>query len=142
MNNPGVMGRFERIGNLDRNFQDLGAGQGLVRDQVLQGLPFEQLHHDEGLSFELINLVDDADVGMIEAGGGPGFPLKALQGHGVADQFGRKKLQGDASTQAQIQGAIDDSHTAATQFLFDPVMRNSLAQHREFPRRWLMVGRT
>ena len=133
MNDPGVMGRFQRVGNLDRNLQDLGAGQRLARDHVLEGLAFQQFHHDEGLAFELVNFVDDADVGVIEAGGGPGFALKALQGHGIANQFGGKELQSDASAQPQIQGAIDDSHAAATQLFFDPVVRNSLAQHREFP---------
>ena len=108
----------------------------------LRVLPFQQFHHDEGLPFELVNFVDDADVGVIEARGGPGLALKALQGHGVADQFRGEKLQRDASTQSEIQGAIDDSHTAATQFLLDPIVRNSLAQHRKFPSRWLMVGRT
>ena len=90
----------------------------------LRVVPFQQFHHDEGLSFELVNFVDDADVGMIEAGGGAGLALKALQGHGVADQFRGEELQRDASTQPQVLGAIDDSHAAAAQLLFDPVVRN------------------
>ena len=97
MNNSRVMGRFQRVGNLDRNFQDLGALQGISRNHVLQGLPFQQFHHDERLPIELVNFVDDADVRVIEARGGPGLALKALQGHGVADQFRGEKLQRDAS---------------------------------------------
>jgi hypothetical protein len=89
---------------------------------VLEGLSFQQFHHDERLTLELVNFVDDANVGVIEARGGPSFPLKSLQGHGVADQFRREKLQGDTSTQAEILGAVDYPHTAATQLFFDSVV--------------------
>ena len=58
----------------------------------LRVLPFQQFHHDEGLSFELVNFVDDADVGVIEAGGGPGLALKALQGLGSRTSSGGRNF--------------------------------------------------
>ena len=127
MDDPGLVGGFERIGDLDCNFEGLSPGQRLPRNHVLERLPFQQLHHDEGLTLELVNFVDGANVGVVETGGGTGFALKALQGLRVADQIGREELQGNASTQSEILGAVNHSHAAAAQLFFDSVVRDDLA---------------
>ena len=92
MDDSGVMGGFERIGDLDRDLQNLRARQRLARDHVLEGVPLQQFHHDEGLPLELVNFVDGADVGMIEAGGGPGLALKSLQGLGSRTSSGGRNF--------------------------------------------------
>ena len=51
----------------------------LAADQVLQGLALHQLHDDEGVSLVLADLVDHADVGMVERGGGTSLALEPLQ---------------------------------------------------------------
>ena len=122
MDNSGFMRGFERICDLDGDLQNLKPWQRFAGDHVLEGGPLQQFHHDEGLSLELVNLVDSADVGMIETGGGAGLALKPFQCLGVADQFGRQEFQRDASSQSQILSAVDDAHAATAQLLFDPVM--------------------
>jgi hypothetical protein len=130
VDDSGLVCGLKRIGDLQRHFQDLGAEKRFARDHVLEGLPLQQLHHDEGLTLELVNFVNRANVGVIETGSGPRFALKSLQGLRVADKLGWEELQGDASPQSEIQSAVDNAHTAAAQFFFDPVMRDDLAQHR------------
>jgi hypothetical protein len=45
-----------------------------------QGLAFEQFHGDKGLPIVLINLVDGANVFVIERRRGPRFHAEALEG--------------------------------------------------------------
>jgi len=47
-------------------FAGLMSLHGASLDAVLQGLAFQVLHDDEGLSLMLTNVVDGADVGMIQ----------------------------------------------------------------------------
>ncbi len=48
-------------------------------DAVLQRLALQKLHDDEGLAFVLTNLMNGADIGMVERGGGAGLALETLQ---------------------------------------------------------------
>ena len=48
-------------------------------DQMLERRAVEELHDDEGASVFFADVVDGADVGMIQRGRGLGFALKALQ---------------------------------------------------------------
>src|SRR6267143_1622908 len=75
------------------------------------------------------DLVDGANVGMIQCRGGLGLTLEASEHLRVAcDVFG-KELQRDETMEASILGLVDDSHTAATELLDDVVMRDGLADH-------------
>ena len=49
-------------------------------DAVLEGIALHQFHGDEGLAALLVDIVDGADVGMIQRRGGPGLALEALEG--------------------------------------------------------------
>jgi hypothetical protein len=60
------MSIVERIGNLDGEIEQSFRCERLSPNSVLQSLAFQKLHGDEGLSFVLPNLVNGADVGMIE----------------------------------------------------------------------------
>jgi hypothetical protein len=73
------VGRVQRIGNLNRQLQHFLRPEWLPGKALLQGLPLQILHGDEGLAFVLANLVNRADIGMVECRGGPCFPLETLQ---------------------------------------------------------------
>jgi hypothetical protein len=44
-----------------------------------QRLPLQQLHSDQGAAFVLADVMNGADIGMIEGRGGAGLALEALQ---------------------------------------------------------------
>ncbi len=92
-------------------------------------------HGDEGLALlGLTDLVDDADVGMIE--GGRGFRLldEALAQETIArgfarDVMGGKKLEGDQPVELEIARLEDDAHTPAAELLEDLVVGYGLSDH-------------
>jgi hypothetical protein len=49
-----------------------------ARDQVLERYTIQKLHHYEWMPFVLGNLVDCADIGMVQRGGSPRFTAKSL----------------------------------------------------------------
>ena len=127
MNNAFLVCRSEPGDHLHGEIKQLTGRQRLVLlasalNQFAQRLPLEQLHHEKRLAFMFAEFVDGADVGVIENGGGPRFPFKALEGAGVMSQFGGKEFNRNPAAQLQIFGLVDDSHTAASEHLQNPVV--------------------
>src|SRR5712692_7033515 len=77
-NSLGMRG-IQRIGNLDSQVEHLIDLEWPPGDEVLERLPLEQLHDDEVVSLVLADLVDGADVGMVQGRGGSGFALETLE---------------------------------------------------------------
>jgi hypothetical protein len=61
---------------------------------LLERLALQKLHDDEGLACVLINVVDDADVGVIQRPGGPRLACQPLKGLMVFRQSFRQELEG------------------------------------------------
>src|SRR6202050_5190129 len=89
---------------------------------MLEGLPLEKLHGDEGTPFEFTNIVNDADIGVIEGGGGTRLAMEALDGLGVLRNVIGEEFEGDVAAEAGIFGFVDHAHTAAAEFFEDGVM--------------------
>ena len=91
--------------------------------------PIEKLHHDEGAAIFLADVVNGADVGVIESGSGLRLALKTAQGLRIAGNFVGQKLEGNETMQAGIFGLVNDAHAAAAQLFDDPVVGDGLADH-------------
>jgi len=61
---------------------------------LLERLALQKLHDDEGLTFVLRNLVNRADVGVIQRPGGPRLACQPLKGLMVFRQSFRQELEG------------------------------------------------
>jgi hypothetical protein len=66
---------------------------------------------------------------------GPRFALKPLQGLPVLGEFFRQELQGHAALELGVRGLVHDTHASAPELFEDMVVRNGLADHREFLQR-------
>jgi hypothetical protein len=121
--------RIEGVGNLDRQVQKLRRLHGLPTNAVLERLALQKLHGDEGLALVLVDVVDRADVGVVEGGAGLGLALEPLQGDGVAEELLGQELQRDGPVEAGVLGLVDDTHAAAANLLEDAVVRDGLADH-------------
>ena len=129
MHNALGVGRVEGVGDIngDRHQQlDL---KRLIADQVLQGLAFQVLHGDEGAPVVLANVVNCANIRMIQAGSGLRFAAKAAEQMLVGVDFVGKKFEGDEAPQASVLGLENHAHPPAAEFFNHPVMRDSLADH-------------
>ena len=67
--------------------------------------------------FSVANVVNRADVGMIEGGGGLGLTSESCQRLGISGHFIRQKFERDMKRRRLgVLGLVDDAHAAATQF--------------------------
>ena len=108
---------------------------------MLERLPFEKLHGDEGLALVLVDVVDGADVGVVEGGGGTRLALEAFPGLVTREQPLGEELESHLSPQARVLGLVDDAHAPAAQLLEDAVVGDGLADHGDtlrFPNRSLV----
>src|SRR5262249_32030034 len=94
MDDSSRMGRIERIGNLDAPIQDLLGIQWLAGDPMLERLPFEELHDDEGLPLVLPDVMNGADIGMVKCRSSPSLALEPLQSLAVLCQLLRQEFHG------------------------------------------------
>ena len=81
------MGATKRFGNLNGQFQQLISLEGLLGDEMLESLTLQQLHDNEGLTFAFIDVVNRADVRMVESRGSSRFALETFQGMKIFRQF-------------------------------------------------------
>ena len=95
-------------------------------DGVLQRLAFKALHGDEGLAIFLADVVNGANVGMIQRGGGLRFALETREGLRVFGDIFREEFEGDEAVQAGVFRFIDHAHAAPAKFFEDAVMGDSL----------------
>ena len=76
----------------------------------------EILHGDEGFAVLLADVVNGADVGMVERGSGLRLALEAGQRLRIAGDFVGQELQGHEAVQARVLGFVDHTHAAAAEF--------------------------
>ena len=77
-----------------------------------QRLALEQLHHEERRALVLADVVQRADVGVVQAGDGPRFAREARAALSVGAQFCGEDLDGDRAVEAGVAGLVDLAHSA------------------------------
>src|ERR1700686_5886982 len=70
---------IEGIGNLDSEREQGFRVQRFSVDPVAEGLTFQQFHGNKGAAIGFVDLIDGADVWMIESRGSFGFTLKTAK---------------------------------------------------------------
>ncbi len=103
--------------------------QGWSGDQMRQRYPVEKLHGDEGLTILLADVVDSANVGVVQRGCSLGLALKTGEGLGIFGHIVRQEFEGDETMKPGVFSLINHSHTAAANFLDNAIVRDGLADH-------------
>jgi len=93
-NAAGVSG-IKCIGDLNRKLQNLVDAERFALDLVLESFTVEVLHGDEALSQELSDIVDGADVGVVECRGGASFTAETIDSRWIAGELWGEKLERD-----------------------------------------------
>ncbi len=110
VNDAAAMRRVERLAHLPGKVQHPRGRQRSFFDQLLEGAPFEQLHHDERLAVVFAELVNRTDVRVLQRRRQAGLALESGQPFGRRDRLGAQQLDGDLAAKLEVFGAIDDSH--------------------------------
>ena len=97
---PSRVRGIERVGDLNAERQHSLQFERPPGDAVLQSHPVKKFHGDERLAILLANIVNGADVGMIQRGSRLGLALKTSQGLRIAGNLVRQEFQGDEAVQA------------------------------------------
>src|ERR1019366_1590251 len=101
----------------------------LPANPMFQGHPFQKFHNDERLAVLLADLMDCADIGMVQSGSGSRFAAKAFDRLKVLGHIVRQELQGDEAAQFGVLSLVDHTHPAAAEPFNDAVVRDGLADH-------------
>ncbi len=123
----GVRG-VEGVGDLDSQLEQGFEFYG-PRTDTMQSHTVEKFHRDEGLAVLIANVVDGADVGMVQGGRSLGFALKSGQDLGIAGDIFGEKFQGNEAMEARVLSFVNDSHAATAELFGDPVVRDGLTNH-------------
>ena len=119
---------FERVGDLQRERQQCGERKSTGSDQARQRRP-----STNSIAMNCwpsrSSLAWIVDTRMAENGGRTRFAPKPFDGMTIAGKRWREELQRDEAAERQIFGLEDLAHSAGTELLDDPVMRNRGADH-------------
>jgi hypothetical protein len=96
---------------------------------MLQRHPVEVLHNDEGLAVVFANLVNGADVRVIQSRGRPGFTLETFERLRTRGDVLRQKLECYEAAELEVLGLVNHAHAAPAELIDNAVMRNGLADH-------------
>jgi len=83
------MGGFEGVGHFNAKSQQVFEFHRSLANHVLQRLPRKALHNNEETVLVLANLVDGANVGMIQSRGGARFTAETFQCLSILRSFFR-----------------------------------------------------
>ncbi len=129
MNNSLALCRVQRIGHFDRQRQQCFGPHRLARDAVLQRYPVQKLHGDESLAVLFANVINRANVGVIQRRGSLCLTLKTGQSLGISGNFIGQELEGNKTAQPRVFRFLHHTHPTSTELLDDAVVRDGLANH-------------
>ena len=94
-----------------------------ARDAILQRHALHQFHRDERDALVLVDVVNRADIRMVQRRGSARLALKSLERSRVGRHAQRHKFQRHLPPQLRILSAIHHAHPAAADLFDDAVMR-------------------
>ena len=96
---------------------------------MLERLALEQLHRDEELAVVLTDLMDRADVRMIERRRRARLAMEALHRPVVAGEILRQELERDVPAESEVLGVVDDAHPPAAKFAEHAIVGDCFVDH-------------
>ena len=124
-----VVGFLEPLGHLNPEIDQPVDVERPLADHRRELAAFEIGHRDERLPIGLIDLVDRANVGVVQRRRGTGFAKETGLGVFRAECLGGKEFERNEPLQPQILGFIDNAHPAFPEFFENFVMGDGLPDH-------------
>ena len=115
MDDPRPVGAVERVGDLDPVAEHVRDGERAALEARRQRLPLQQLHDQVVHAVLVPDVVERADVGVVERRSGAGFALEArLELGGIGERLG-EHLDRHLPVEAGVPRAIDLAHAACSE---------------------------
>ena len=115
MDDPLLVRRLERLGDLARDRQRLLDRDRSARDPIGERRPFDQLEHQRLDAVGLLEAVDRRDVRMVERREHLRLALEARQPLGVGDERLGQHLERHLALEPGVAGAPDLAHAACAE---------------------------
>ena len=106
---------FERLGELVGHLDDLPQRNQPAASECLERLALDVLHDDERAAVGVADLVDFADEGMIERGGGERLPPQTLARDLVVLAVGSEELDRDTPLETRVVCEKHLAHAAGAE---------------------------
>jgi hypothetical protein len=123
VHDPARVQRLQGREDAEADGQGLGDAQRPALEALGERLPLQQLHGDEHLPAVLADLVDLADVRVVDRGRGPGLAPEPGPRRLVARE--RHRLHGDRAPEHLVVREVDDPHPALAELAGDGVVRDA-----------------
>ncbi len=136
-----TMGRVQRIGDLNGERQYGFELNRPSRDEMLERDAVEEFHGDKRLAVLLANVVDRANVGMVQRRCCLRFALEARQCLSVARNVVRQEFEGYKTVKARVLSLVHHSHSTAAELSDYAVVRNRRVDHGRSGAEWMADSR-
>ena len=116
VDDSGAVGFGESLRHLDGNVERVVDGKRSARDALFQSLALVVGHDEIELAVvRLADVVDGADIRVVQGRGRFGFLDESLLRRLVACQLGRKKLERGEAVEAGVPDLTDETHAASAE---------------------------
>ena len=142
MNDALAVRRIQRVGHFGSEIEQQLVLHRTPGDAMLQRYAVEEFHHHEDAAVFFADVVNSADIGMIQRRCRTRLAAEALQCSRIARYVVGQELERDKASQARVLGLVDDTHAAAAKLLDNAVVRDGGVNHVLMARKeCLMIGR-
>ena len=134
MDDAAFVRRGQAGADLARDFdRSIGGKTAELPQQRRQLLAVHELHRQEGVTVNLVDVVDAADVGVRDLPRHAHFVVELHQAGRIAIELRRQELQRDRLPELQVVGPVDLAHPAASEPADDPIAPAEERAGREAP---------
>src|SRR5262249_53336403 len=124
-----IMGMRQSVRDLDAISEHTFDRQPGICDQSTQRSSFDEFHHYVEFVPSLADLMDGADVRMVQTRSRTRLAQQVIASKLVERIFGQD-LKGDIALQKFVVSAIDDAHSAFADLAQDAIVVNRSANHQ------------
>jgi len=129
VDDPGGMGFGQRVGDLDRDIEQLTQWHTVTQGAAVKRHARDVFHHDEFDAIRRRDVVDNDNIRMIQRGRRLRFLHEALFAASVGDLVRRKHLDRDQPIKARVPRLPDRAHAAFTELFYNLVVEERAAEH-------------
>ena len=122
--------RVQSISHFDGDLQNALQLHGAAGDGVFESHAIEEFHGDERFAVLDSDVVDGADIRVIQRGRGLRFALETRQSLGIFGNFVREKFQSNEAVEPRVFRFVDNSHATAAEFFHNAVVGYVLTHQR------------